>query len=69
VSSNTRSLLARRQSTLPTTRNDGGKAAAPAGGATAAAPEGGALGGPSALTPTSSWWALVPLWPCHAWHG
>jgi hypothetical protein len=34
---------------------------APAGGAAAAAPEGGALVGPSAITPTSSWWALVAL--------
>jgi hypothetical protein len=34
---------------------------APAGGATAAAPEGVALASPSALTPISSWWALVTL--------
>jgi hypothetical protein len=29
----------------------------------------GTLAGPSALTPTSSWWALVTLQPCQAWHG
>jgi hypothetical protein len=30
-------------------------------GGVAATPEGGALACPSALTPTSSWWALVAL--------
>jgi hypothetical protein len=39
--------------------------AAPAGGAAAAAPDGDALAGPSALTPTSSWWALGT----QAWYG
>jgi hypothetical protein len=34
---------------------------APAGGATAAALERGAFAGPSALTLTSSWWALVTM--------
>jgi hypothetical protein len=42
-------------------RSEGVSALAPAGGASAAAPEGGALEGPSALTPTSWWWALVTL--------
>jgi hypothetical protein len=42
---------------------------APAGGATAAAREWGALEGPSALTATSSWWALIILYPCKARHG
>jgi hypothetical protein len=35
--------------------------AAPAVGAAAGAPEWGALAYPSALTPTSSWWAMVAL--------
>jgi hypothetical protein len=35
--------------------------AAPAGCATAAAPELGALADPSALTPTSTWLAMVTL--------
>jgi hypothetical protein len=34
---------------------------APAGGAATAATEGGALAGPSALTPTYSWWGMVTL--------
>jgi hypothetical protein len=34
-----------------------------------AAQEGGALAGPSAHTSTSTWWARVTLYPCHAWHG
>jgi hypothetical protein len=34
---------------------------APAGCVVPAAPEGGALACPSALNPTSSWWALVTV--------
>jgi hypothetical protein len=34
-----------------------------------AAQEGGTLAGPSAPTSTSTWWARVTLYPCHAWHG
>jgi hypothetical protein len=53
--------------------NEGGGSeydeAAPAGGAAAAAPERGALAWPSAPTSTSTRWALLTLWPCHAWHG
>jgi hypothetical protein len=33
------------------------------------APKGGALAGTSALTPTSSRWALVVMLPCQASHG
>jgi hypothetical protein len=42
---------------------------APVFGAAAATPEVGALARPSAFHPTFSWWALVTLKPCHAWHG
>jgi hypothetical protein len=32
-------------------------------------PRVGCAGGPSAITPTSSWWALIILYPCKARHG
>jgi hypothetical protein len=42
---------------------------APTNGVVAASLEGGALVSPPALTPSSSWWALVTILPCHAWIG